>query len=102
MLQVPNILQHPRILIPPTLAAAILGPIATKVLPMTNSPIGSGMGTSGLVGQIGTITTMGMSGEVLLKIALLHFIMPAVLALIFSEFMRKKGWIKFGDQKLDI
>lgn len=102
MLQVPNILQHPLILIPPTLASAILGPLATTLFQMENNPIGSGMGTSGLVGQIGTITVMGASGGVLLKVALLHFILPAALALLFSEFMRRKGWIKFGDQKLDI
>ncbi len=102
MLQVPNIILHPLILVPPTLAAAILGPLATTAFQMSNSPIGSGMGTSGLVGQIGTLTTMGASGVVLIKIALLHLILPALLAFVFSEFMRRKGWIKFGDQKLNI
>lgn len=102
MLQVPNIVRNPRILIPPTLAGAILGPLATTVLKMENVPAGAGMGTSGLVGQVGTIEAMGAGGTVLFKIALLHFILPAVLTLLFSEFMRKKGWIKFGDQRLDI
>ena len=102
MLQVPNIVRNPRILIPPTLASAILGPLATTVMKMENVPAGAGMGTSGLVGQFGTIEAMGLNGIVLLKILLLHFILPAILTLIFSEFMRNKGWIKFGDQKLDI
>lgn len=102
MLQVPNIVRNPLIWIPPTLASAILGPLATTVLPMHNSPIGAGMGTSGLVGQFGTIEVMGISASVFMKIGLLHFILPAVLTLIIAEFMRKKGWIKFGDMKLDI
>ena len=67
---------------------------------MSNTPIGAGMGTSGLVGQIGTVTAMGFSPGVLISIALLHIILPAILSLVFSEFMRKKGWIKFGDQQL--
>ena len=102
MLQVPNILRNPLILVPPTLASAILGPLATTAFQMHNSPIGSGMGTSGLVGQIGTLTVMGGSAVVFMKIALLHFVLPIILTLIFSEYMRKKNWIKFGDQKLDI
>jgi uncharacterized membrane protein len=101
MLQVPNIVRNPRILIPPTLASAILGPLATTVMRMENIPAGAGMGTSGLVGQFGTIEAMGASGAVLFKIAMLHFILPAVLTLIISEYMRKKEWIRFGDQKLD-
>lgn len=101
MLQVPNIVRNPRILIPPTLASAILGPLATTVMRMENVPAGAGMGTSGLVGQFGTIEAMGASGAVLFKIAMLHFILPAVLTLIISEYMRKKEWIRFGDQKLD-
>jgi len=63
------------------------------------------MGTSGLVGQFGAFATMvTANGDsysiVLIKIALLHFILPAVLTLVFSSFMRKKGWIKAGDMKL--
>ena len=58
MLQVPNIVRNPRILIPPTLAGAILGPVATTIWPMTNIPAGAGMGTSGLVGQFGTFEAM--------------------------------------------
>jgi uncharacterized membrane protein len=100
MLQVPNIVKNPRIWIPPTLASAILGPFATTVFGMQNNPIGAGMGTSGLVGQFGTVATMGSSAVVILKIGLLHILAPAVLTLVFAEYMRKKGWIKTGDMKL--
>ena len=101
MLQVPNIVRNPRILIPPTLAGAILGPVATTIWPMTNIPAGAGMGTSGLVGQFGTFEAMGMTGGVMFKVVMLHFILPAILTLLISEFMRKKGMIKYGDMKLD-
>lgn len=104
MLQVPNIVKNPRIWIPPTLASAILGPLATVVFKMENNPAGGGMGTSGLVGQLMTWQTMIETTpalELIMKISLLHFILPAILTLVISEFMRKKGWIKFGDMKLD-
>lgn len=102
MLQIPNIVKNPLIWIPATVASAIVGPLATTILPMENIAVGSGMGTAGLVGQFGTIEAMGLSGLVLFKIALLHFILPAIITLLVSEIMRKKGWIKFGDMKLDI
>ena len=102
MLQVPNIIKHPLILIPPTLTSMILGPLATTVLVMENIPAGAGMGTSGLVGQFGTIEAMGATTDVFIKMGLLHFVLPIIITLIISEFMRKKGWIKFGDMKLDI
>jgi hypothetical protein len=106
MLQIPNIVKNPKIWIPPTLASAILGPLATTVLRMENIPAGAGMGTSGLVGQFGTIAAMeaaGLAGSGLyVKILLLHFILPAALSLLFSEYMRKKGLIKYGDMKLDL
>ncbi len=105
MLQISNIVKNPKIWIPPTLTSAILGPLATVVFHMENNPAGGGMGTSGLVGQIMTWQTMAAdrgTGLLLFQILLLHFILPAVLTLIFSEWMRKKGYIKFGDMKLDI
>ena len=101
MLQVPNIVRNPRILIPPTLAGAILGPVATTIWPMTNIPAGAGMGTSGLGGQFGTFEAMGMTGGVMFKVVMLHFILPAILTILISEYMRKTGWIKYGDMKLD-
>jgi uncharacterized membrane protein len=98
MLQVPNIIQNPLIWIPPILTSAILGPLSTLVFKMTNIPEGSGMGTSGFVGQIGTLKDMGSSAWP--GIILLHFLLPAILTYIFGEFMRKKGWIRPGDLTL--
>ncbi len=100
MLQVPNIIRNPRIWIPPIITAAILGPISTVVLKMESNSIGAGMGTSGFVGQFGTIAAMGSDKSVWIKIIVLHFVLPAILSLIFSEIMRKKNWIKFGDMKI--
>lgn len=105
MLQVPNIVKKPIIWLPAIITSAILGPLATMVFKMTNNKIGSGMGTAGFVGQINTYQTMvATEGAtvVLIKIALMHFVLPALLALGISEFMRKKGYIKFGDMKLDV
>lgn len=100
MLQIPNIVKNPRIWIPATLASAIIGPFATTIFNMKNNPIGAGMGTSGLVGQFGTVAVMGGSTPVVFKIILLHIVAPAIITLIISEFMRKKKWIKTGDMKL--
>lgn len=105
MLQMPNIIRNPLIWVPPTLASAILGPLATTIFKMENVPEGAGMGTSGFVGQFGTFAAMAgteSSAMILLKILLLHIILPAILTLIISEFMRKKGYIKPGDMKLDL
>ena len=104
MLQVPNIVKNPRIWIPPIVSSAILGPIATVIFKMENNPAGGGMGTSGIVGQLMTWQTMSGSmgsGELLFRILLLHVILPAIITLIVSEIMRKKGLIKFGDMKLE-
>jgi hypothetical protein len=101
MLQIPNVVRNPLILIPPTVAGAILGVLATTLMPMYNVPEGAGMGTCGLVGQIGTISAMGFSGEVMIKIAFMHFILPAVISLVVYGLMRRKGWIKDGDMKLN-
>ncbi|WP_102345246.1 PTS transporter subunit IIC [Bacillus sp. Marseille-P3661] len=101
MLQVSNIIKKPIILIPPTIAGAVLAPFGTIWANMINNPSGAGMGTSGLVGQIMTFTEMGFSSEVLFKVLILHIIGPAIISLLLSEWMRKKGWIKFGDMKID-
>ena len=98
MIQIPNIIKNPKIWVPPIIASAILGPISTMVFKMENNRIGAGMGTSGLVGQFATMEVMGSSA--LVPVLLLHIIGPAVLTLIVSEFMRKKGWIRFGDMAL--
>lgn len=105
MLQVGNIVKKPIIWLPAILTSAILGPISTLGFHMTNNATGSGMGTAGLVGQITTYQTMAAQEGaliVLVKIVILHFVLPAVLSLGISEWMRKKGWIKTGDMKLDV
>jgi uncharacterized membrane protein len=68
---------------------------------MENIPSGAGMGTSGLVGQFGMLTATGYSPAAFLQIALTHFILPAIISLAVSEWMRKKNWIKPGDMKLE-
>lgn len=105
MLQVPNILKKPIIWLPAILSSAILGPVGTMLLKMTSNATGSGMGTAGLVGQIMTWQTMVPSEPatiVLIKILVVQIILPAVVTLAISEFMRKNNWIKFGDMKLDL
>ncbi|MFG6318586.1 MAG: PTS sugar transporter subunit IIC [Clostridia bacterium] len=103
MLQVPNIMKKPVIWLPAIIASAILGPLSTTVFQMTNNASGAGMGTSGLVGQIMTWETMiGTETPMvlLLKILLLHFILPAIIAGTVAFILRKKNIIKDGDMKL--
>lgn len=114
MLQMGNIVRNPRIWIPPTIAAAICGPIATCIfqLQMNGAAIASGMGTCGLVGQIGVytgwitdinngvktaITTWDWTGLILIS-----FILPAVITYFLSLYFRKKQWIRPNDLKLDL
>lgn len=98
MLQIPNILKKPLIWIPPIITSAILGPIATVIFKMENSRIGAGMGTSGLVGQVATLETMGSNA--LIPILLLHFFLPAVISFLIYKVMVSNGLIKSGDLKL--
>ena len=104
MLQIGNIVRHPRIWIAPTLTAAILGPISTMVFGMTNNALGAGMGTSGLVGPIATYASMiemgAEPGILIAKILVLHFIAPAAIALSIHMVMKKLGMVKDGDMKL--
>ena len=105
MLQVPNIVRKPVIWLPVILSSAILGPIGTMVFKMTNNATGSGMGTAGLVGQIMTWQTMvPAEGGVLVmvKIIVIHFLLPGLLSLFFCNCMRKLNWIKNGDMKLEV
>ena len=112
MLQMGNIVKNPRVWIAPTLASAITGPIATCVfqLRMNGAPVSSGMGTCGLVGQIGiytgwvndiaagaksAITAMDWIGLILIS-----FVLPALFSLIIHAFVKKLGWVKEGDLKL--
>lgn len=100
MLQIPNIIKNPRIWIPPTIASAILGPISTTMLKMESNMVGAGMGTSGFVGQFAVIETMGSTPKTFISILLMHFILPGVISFVISEWMRNRGYIKFGDMEL--
>ena len=114
MLQMPNIVKNPKIWIPPTLASMITGPIATCIfkLQMNGAPVSSGMGTCGFVGQIGVYTgwlndiATGTKAAITttdwVGLLLICFVLPAVLSVIFCEILRKIGWIKDGDLKLDL
>ena len=114
MLQMGNIVRNPRVWIPPTLAAAVTGPIATCVfeLQMNGPAVSSGMGTCGLVGQIGVYTGWvsdvaaglkpGIGAMDWLGLVLISFVLPAVLTWLFAMPLRKWGWIKPGDLKLDL
>ncbi len=102
MLQVPNIVRNFWIVVPPTLASAVLGPLSTMLFHMENNPAGAGMGTSGLVGQINTFQTMGFTLPVLLEVLLLHIVLPAILSYVFYVLLRRMGKIKDGDMKLDL
>ena len=105
MLQVPNIMRKPVIWIPPIVASAILGPIATIIFRMENNPAGGGMGTSGLVGQLMTWQTMSSHtahSVLLIEILLLHFLLPAIISYGVYYNMEKKGFIKAEDYKLDL
>ena len=117
MLQMPNIVKNPRVWIAPTLASAITGPIATCLfhLEMNGAPINSGMGTCGLCGQIGVWTgwlapseeaisrgaqAISPTGFDWLGLVLICFVLPAILAPLINEGVRKLGWVKDGDLKL--
>lgn len=113
MLQMPNIVKNPRIWIAPTLASAITGPIATCIfhLKMNGAAISSGMGTCGLVGQIGVYTGWSNDVNAGLKssitafdwtgLILISFVLPAILSLLIHFGVKKLGWVKDGDMKLD-
>ena len=114
MLQMPNIVKNPKIWIPPTLASMITGPIATCIfkLQMNGSPVSSGMGTCGFVGQIGVYTGWlndvaagtkdAITGMDWIGMLLVCFVLPAILSWVFCEILRKMGWIKEEDLKLDL
>lgn len=105
MLQVPNIMKKPVIWLPAIIASAVLGPLSTMVFHMTNNASGAGMGTSGLVGQFMTWQAMAETENgvmLLIKIALLHFILPGLIAWLVNHLLREKGMIKDGDMKLEL
>ena len=109
MLQMPNIIKNYKIWIPPILASAITGPLATCLfkLEMNGSPVSSGMGTCGFVGQIGVYTGWLTSGKQIMTmdwigLVLICFVLPAIFSATFCNILRKWGWIKPGDLKLDM
>lgn len=102
MLQMGNIVKNPRIWIPPTLAAAIVGPISTCIFKLECTGVNCGMGTCGFVGPIGVFSDMGFTSTSIVGVVLTCIVLPAVLSLVFSEVMRKLGWIKFGDMQLQL
>ena len=113
MLQMGNIIKNPRIWIAPTLASAITGPLATCLFhfEMNGAAVSSGMGTCGLVGQIGVYTgwvndiAAGTKAAITpmdwAAMLLICFVLPAVLSVVFCEIERKLGWIREGDLKLN-
>ena len=105
MLQIGNIMKKPVIWLAPTLTSAILGPVSTVWLEMTNNSLGAGMGTSGLVGPLATYATMSpeadSTGMLIAKILCLYFIAPAIISLGLNAIMTRLGWIKPGDMKLN-
>ena len=108
MLQIGNIVKKPLIWLVPTLASAILGPVSTMVLHMTNNAVGAGMGTAGLVGPLAAYAVMGpqaaAEGEtwiLIAEIAGLYFIAPAVICLALDAVTRRLGWVAKGDMKLE-
>lgn len=104
MLQMGNIVRNPKIWIPPTLAAAVTGPVATCVFRLENGvAIASGMGTCGLVGPIGIMAAEGFgSASSWIGLLLVSIVLPAILTPLIAIPFRKIGWIKDGDLKLDL
>lgn len=97
MLQIGNIIRKPVVMLPPVVAGAVVGPMATTVFHLENNAAGAGMGTSGFVGQIMTIQTMGWSNGVVMALSLTHFLMPIVVCFIMGVWFRKRKWIMPGD-----
>lgn len=114
MLQMGNIVKNPRIWLPPILTSAITGPLATCLfrLEMNGAAVASGMGTCGLVGQIGVYTgwlndiASGAKAAITawdwVGLLCISFVLPALLTSVIGFAFRKIGWIKEGDLKLDL
>lgn len=106
MIQMPNIVKRPLIWLPAIISSAVCGPLAAAVFKITSTPIGSGMGTSGLVGPIETYFSMVDGGSepivAVLLVLLMLVVLPGAIALGVSEVMRKLKWIKNGDMRLTV
>ncbi len=103
MLQMGNIVKKPVIWLPATLAAAFAGPVSTLVFRLECTGVSAGMGTCGFVGPLGVFTDMGFSsGRAWLGVVVCCIVLPAVLSLVFNEFLRRIGSVKTGDMKLEL
>lgn len=104
-LQLANILRKPIIGLPVLLSSAILGPVSTVLMKMTNSTTAAGLGSLGFNCSISAWQTMSQTQDpaiVIIKIFFMHFLLPGLFTMFFSEWMRKQKWIKFGDMKIDL
>ena len=97
MLQFKNVLKKPIIWLPPIIASAVLGPLSTMVFKVQTSPVGAGMGTSGLVGPIATLDVMGYQTTTFVVIGLMYFVFPIILVYGFDRVFRFKNYIVSGD-----
>ncbi|HBG84233.1 MAG TPA: PTS sugar transporter subunit IIC, partial [Erysipelotrichaceae bacterium] len=114
MLQMGNIVKNPKIWLAPIITSAITGPIATCIfkLKMNGAAVSSGMGTCGLVGQIGVYTgwvkdiasgkMSGITAFDWIGLIMISFVLPAIITYLFGQLFRKLGWIKKDDLKLDL
>ena len=102
MLQMGNIVKKPVIWLAPTLAAAITGPISTMIFKLKCSGVSAGMGTCGMVGPIGVITSTEWTPMMWIGLLLVCIVLPAIFSIAFNELFRKLGWIKTGDMQLDL
>ena len=105
MLQIPNIVKKPLIWLPAIISSAVLGPVSTMLFKMTSNATGSGMGTAGLIGPIMSFRTMTQTmpfATALTYNITIYFVLPAVISLSVSEFMRRHKFISYGDMALDV
>lgn len=105
MLQMPNIIRRPLIWLPAILSSAILGPVSTMLMKMSNNATGAGVGSLAFIGQINTFNTMATATNqttVVVKIIVMHFVLPAILAFFISEGMRRARWIKSGEMRVEV
>lgn len=100
MLQISNIFKKPRIWLPIIVSSALLGPVSSVILKLESNSIGAGMGTSGLVGQVAMIDSMGYSMDLILKILILHVLLPGLISHLVAGMMRARGLIRPGDMKI--
>ena len=102
MLQMGNIVKKPIVWLPAIFAAAVTGPVSTCIFKLECTGVSAGMGTCGFVGPIGVFTDMSFTSTSVFGVLTVCIILPAVLSFVFSEIMRKLGYIEFGDLKLDL